>query len=186
MAFVRRTVELSTGLRAPLARAAEVLVGEPSTVVTDASTPEERRLRRLNSTLGVDLGPAGRLDARVIVEMGTVRAETDRTTVAVRWHAAGWERMFPAFAGVMEARKDGEATTLMLRGTYTVPLGPLGGFGDGLAGRRVARRSLTAFLEQAARRLDAEVDRRYHAAAPPCFPSYPVSLRELDSGYPVG
>lgn len=169
-----------------MARAAEVLVAEPAGVVTDASTPEDRRMRRLNTTLGIDLGPAGRLDARVVVEMGTARAEADRTTIAVRWRAACWERMFPAFAGVLEARKEGEATTLVLRGTYTVPLGPFGGFGDGLAGRRVARRSLTAFLEQAARRLDAEVDRRYSAAAPPAVSPYPVSLRELDSGYPVG
>lgn len=179
-------MELSTGLRAPIARAGEVLVAEAASVVTDESTPEERRLRRLNTTLGIDLGPAGRLEARVVVEMGTARADVDRTTIAVRWHAAGWERMFPAFAGVLEARKEGEAATLVLRGTYTVPLGPLGGFGDGLAGRRVARRSLTAFLEQAARRLDAEVDRRYSAAAPPAVSPYLVSLRELGSGYPVG
>lgn len=179
-------MELSTGLRAPMARAAEVLVAEPASVVSDHSTAAERRQRRLNTTLGIDLGPAGRLDARVVVEMGTARVEVDRTTVAVRWHAAGWERMFPAFAGVLEARKEGEAAILVLRGTYTVPLGPLGGFGDGLAGRRVARRSLTAFLEQAARRLDAGVDRRYSAASPPPISPYPVSLRELGSGYPVG
>lgn len=166
-----------------MARAAEVLVAEPAGVVTDDSTPEERRLRRLSTTLGVDLGPAGRLDARVVVEMGIARADVDRTTIAVRWHA---ERLFPAFAGVLEARKEGEAATLALRGTYTVPLGPLGGFGDGLAGRRVARRSLTAFLEQAARRLDAEVDRRYSAGAPPSVSPYLVSLRELGSGHPVG
>lgn len=169
-----------------MARAAEVLVAEPAGVVTGESTLEERRLRRLSTTLGVDLGPAGRLEARVVVEMGTARVGADRTAIAVRWHAAGWERMFPAFAGVLEARKDGEATTLVLRGAYTVPLGPLGGFGDGLAGRRVARRSLTAFLEQAARRLDAEVDRRYSAATPQSVSSYPVSLRELGSGHPVG
>lgn len=169
-----------------MARAGEVLVAEPASVVTDDSTPDERRLRRLNTTLGIDLGPAGRLEARVVVEMGTARADVDRTTIAVRWHAAGWERMFPAFAGVLEARKEGEAAALVLRGTYTVPLGPLGGFGDGLAGRRVARRSLTAFLEQAARRLDAEVDRRYSAAAPRPLSPYLVALRELGSGYPVG
>lgn len=185
MAGVRRTVEVSTAVRAPIGRATEVLVGEPGCVVAEGCTPEERRERRFSTTLGVDLGPGGHLDARVVVELGPARSDAERTTLPVRWRAAGWERMFPAFAGALEASRDGAGTTLVLRGTYTVPLGPLGGFGDGLAGRRVARRSLTAFLEQAARRLDAEVAHRYHAVSPEQS-SYPVALRELGTSHPTG
>ena len=185
MGGVRRSVEVSTAVRAPVARASEVLVNDPGCVVAERPTIDERRDRRFSTTLGVGLGPGGHLDARVVVEVGAARATGERTTIPVRWRAAGWERMFPAFAGVLEAHKDGERTTLALRGTYTVPLGPLGGFGDGLAGRRVARRSLTAFVEQVARRLDDEVDRRYDAVSPEA-PSYRVALREHGSSYPVG
>jgi len=185
-------VEVSTGLRAPVARAGAVLLGDPGRVVAEQPTGEECRERRFPTALGVDLGPGGHLEARVVVELGAARSTADRTSLPVRWHAAGWERMFPAFSGTLEVRPDGQRSTLVLHGTYTVPLGPLGGFGDGLAGRRVARRSLAAFVEQAARRLDAEVDRRYHAEggrrhdAAPDKPTYPVDLREMDTGYPVG
>lgn len=176
---------MSTDVRAPMARASEVLVRDPGSVVADGCTDPERRERRFTTSLGVDLGPGGHLDVRVVVDLGAARSHGDRTTVPIRWRAAGWERMFPAFAGALEARRSGERTSLVLAGTYTVPLGPLGGFGDGLAGRRIARRSLTAFLEDAARRLDAEVD-RHGGVGPPDRTSYPVALRELGSTFPVG
>lgn len=178
-------MEVSTDVRSPIARAGEVLVRDPGKVVADGCTDEERRERCFMSSLGVDLGHGGHLEVQVVVDVGTARSHEDRTTVPVRWRAAGWERMFPAFAGALEARRSGGRTTLVLTGTYTVPLGPLGGFGDGLAGRRIARRSLSAFLEQAARRLDAEVDRRHGAETPDATP-YSVALRELGSSYPVG
>lgn len=67
----------------------------------------------------------------------------------------------------------------MLRGAYDVPLGTVGHFGDVLVGRRLARRSLSTVVEDAARRLDAEVDHRMRSV--PWRPApYPIDLRESD------
>jgi hypothetical protein len=46
---------------------------------------------------------------------------------------------------------------LHLSGHYSVPLGAVGAFGDRLLGHRVARRSVQAFLEAAATRIDAKL-----------------------------
>lgn len=103
----------------------------------------------------------------------------------VHWRAAGRDRLFPTFEGELEASRDDPGSCLRLRGIYTVPLRPLGRFGDGIAGRRLARQSLSAFLEQAARRLDGEVDRRLDVvSAHPA--SYPVALREVASENHIG
>ena len=54
---------------------------------------------------------------------------------------------------------------MVLRGRYVVPLGSIGRFGDGVAGRRLARRSLVALLERIAVRLNAETERQAKSPA---------------------
>jgi hypothetical protein len=66
---------------------------------------------------------------------------------------------------------------LSVAGVYTVPLGPVGRFGDGLIGRRLARQSLTAFLEDAAGRIEADIHRRTTSETWRPSP-YRVALRE--------
>ncbi len=67
---------------------------------------------------------------------------------------------------MLETSADGsDASRLTVRGIYTVPLGPVGRFGDGVIGRRLARQSLIAFVEGLAGRLDREAGRR-EAAVP--------------------
>lgn len=58
-----------------------------------------------------------------------------------------------------------------------MPLGPAGRVGERLAGKKLAHQSLIAFLEQSARRLGAEVARRFDAEGWHPAP-YPVSVRE--------
>jgi hypothetical protein len=97
----------------------------------------------------------------------------------LRWRASGRDRLFPVFDGRLEATAapGGAGTVLSVVGVYTVPLGPVGRFGDGLIGRRLARQSLTAFLEDAARRIDAGAHHRTTSEA--WHPSpYRVALRE--------
>lgn len=174
---MKREVEASTELRSPFERARDVLVADPGSVVADCVTSEERRERRVQTALAVDIGGGG-LHHSVTVEFGPLRATEDSVTLAVCWHAVGHDRLLPSFEGELEVRQDGTGSVLTLRGTYTVPLGPLGRFGDGIAGRRLARQSLRAFVERAARRLDSHVDRTLDAA--PWHPdTYPVSLREV-------
>ena len=64
--------------------------------------------------------------------------------------------VFPVFDGELSVERDEQgAAVLWLRGVYAVPFGPVGRFGDGVGGRRVARRCIAGFLDDIARRLDA-------------------------------
>lgn len=182
---MKRDIEASTKLRAPIERAHDVLIADPGCVVAERCSPDERRERCFHTNLGVEVGAGGGFHQEVVIELGPVRSTDDTVAVPVRWRAAGRDRLFPTFEGELEASRDSPGSCLGLRGAYAVPLGPLGRFGDGSAGRRLARQSLTAFLEQAARRLDAEVDRRMDSVSRHPAP-YPVSLREVGSENYIG
>ena len=182
---MKRDIEASTKVRAPIERAHDVIIADPGCVVVERCSAEERRERRFHTSLGVEVGAGGGLHQEVVIELGPVRSSDDAVAVPVHWHAAGRDRLFPTFEGELEASRDDPGSCLTLRGTYTVPLGPLGRFGDGIVGRRLARQSLSAFLEQAARRLDTEVDRRMDSVSWHPAP-YPVALRELGSENYIG
>jgi GAF domain-containing protein len=85
---------------------------------------------------------------------------------------------------LVEVRAEAVGTSLLtVRGTYTVPLGPVGRFGDGVIGRRLARQSLAAFVEGLARRLDGAANRQ--AAELSWQPApYTVTVRESAGGAP--
>jgi hypothetical protein len=183
--YMERTVEASTTVRAPFERAREVLVDDCGCVVAERVTPQERRDRCFHTVLGVEIGAGGGLHQEVVVDVGAARAIDASVVLPVRWHAAGRERLFPTFAGDLVVTGEDPGSRLVLRGTYAVPLGLLGRFGDGVAGRRLTHRSLSSFLEQAASRLDAEVDRRTASVAWHPAP-YPVALREASSENYIG
>jgi hypothetical protein len=175
---VKRGIEASTTLTVAYEQVRPVMAEDPSGVVADRVSLEDRSERRLRSELGVDLGAGGAIHQAVEIELGSVRSTGDGTTIPLRWQARGRDRLFPVFDGHVRATPDGPgATELVVAGTYVVPLGPVGRFGDGLIGRRLARQSLTTFLEEVARRIDTEVHRR--AASVSWHPApYPISLRE--------
>ena len=131
------------------------------------------------------MGAGGSVHQEVAVEVGAALApgEEEAVSLPLRWQATGRDRLFPAFQGVLQAARAPTGTTLRLAGTYRVPLGLLGRFGDGVAGRRLAQRSLVAFLEALSGRLDAEV--HHLMAALPPSPA-PVALRELPSEVYLG
>jgi hypothetical protein len=174
---MERGIEASTTLRAPIDRARDILCGDPGCVFADRSTAEERQARCFHTTLGVEAGGGG-VQQAVVVATGLPDTTDDTVTLPVQWHAAGHERLFPTFTGALEVRGEGLKTQVTLRGAYTVPLGIVGRFGDGVVGRRAARQSLTSFVEQVARRLDAEADRRMNSVAFHPAP-YAVDLREV-------
>src|SRR5262245_16234719 len=95
----------------------------------------------------------------MVVEVGAALAGV-YVTIPVTWRAAGFERLFPTFEGVVELRPAGSESELHLHGNYAVPLGSMGRFGDGVVGRRIARRTAALFLEAAATRIDAAVAKR--------------------------
>ena len=171
---MERTIEASTTVRASIHDFQVMLLFDPGRLVgvVDGSSDE------LRATLTVQAGTGPSVHQEVAVELGPLRPEADRLSLAVSWEATGWQRLFPTFAGELHAAPHGSGTSLRLHGTYGVPLGPLGRFGDGIAGRRLARQSLSAFLEHVARRIAAEADRRVDGD-PWSIDRYPVAVREL-------
>jgi len=174
---MKRSIEATTKVRAPLDQACAVLADDAATVLAGACSVEERRARRYLVTLAVDIGAGACLQQEVALEADLPHRAGDQCVLPIRWHATGHEPLVPSFDGELTVSGDTLHTQLAVRGTYTVPLGPLGRFGEGLAGRRVARRSLMSYLEQLARRLDGEVDRRNESVGWRPAP-YAVALHE--------
>ncbi|HEX6421150.1 MAG TPA: hypothetical protein VFZ77_21785, partial [Acidimicrobiales bacterium] len=158
---MKRGVEATTTVHAPFEGVRTVLSEEPAIVMAGDLPAPERRSRQFRSDLGVDLPTGGAIRKAVDIEVGPLESANGTASVRLSWRASGRDRLFPVFDGHLEIRPEGnDATRLRVHGTYTVPLGPVGRFGDGLVGRRIARQSFESFLEDTAARLDAEVHRR--------------------------
>ena len=144
----------------------------------DAATADERRLRRFRVELGATVGAATEIQHEVEVELDRPWANADVVTTPISWRPVGHERMLPSFHGELVLRSCGAGKTEMsLRGVYLVPLGPIGRFGDGVVGHRIARRSITELLTRIARNLEDEVGRRLQSI--PYRPApYPSDMRE--------
>ncbi|HET6771900.1 MAG TPA: hypothetical protein VFH36_01240 [Acidimicrobiales bacterium] len=196
---MKRDVEASTTIQIPIEQATEVLVDDLRRIVADPANGDRpdpghagdghadgEWADRVTSTLVVGLGTGKSVSKEVEVEVGNASRGDGVTTVPLHWHASGRDRLFPSFDGALEASAEAlGASLLTVRGTYTVPLGPVGRFGDGVIGRRLARQSLAAFVEGVARRLDGEAHRR--AAAVSWHPApYPVTVRESAASSPAG
>jgi hypothetical protein len=175
---MEQTVEVFATVGAAPGRVREVLIDDPGSVVAARCTPEERRSHQFHTELAVELGAGTSAHQAVTIHVGAPRG-TDALTLPLKWEAAGREHLFPTFEGELEAVPDRAGTRLRLAGRYTVPLGLLGKVGEGLTGHRVAARSLTHYLEDVARRLDAEVDRRVSSVSSHPAPA-PDSLRDKE------
>jgi hypothetical protein len=66
--------------------------------------------------------------------------------VALAWRPA-W-RGFPSFGATLTVQPAGENTVLVLEGSYEPPGGVLGRFFDWVVGRKLAARTMDAFLSQ--------------------------------------
>jgi hypothetical protein len=176
---MQRTIDASATVTAPLGRVREVLVDDPGAALKEHVSADERRARRFHSVLSVGAGAGATLQQEVVIEVGAPRLDGEALIVRLAWRASGRSRLLPSFAGKLRVSPDRAGTLLELNGAYVVPLGVIGRFGDDLAGHRIACRSLAAFLEQMAERLDVEVDRRLRSVPSRHGPE-PVSIE--DSG----
>jgi hypothetical protein len=68
--------------------------------------------------------------------------------VAFAWHSA-W-RGFPEFGATLTVQRSGNETELILEGSYEPPGGGVGRFFDWIVGRKLAARTMEAFLNQLA------------------------------------
>jgi hypothetical protein len=181
---MEQAIEASVGLRAPLGRVRAVLTDAPGVVATTAPTNDERRARRFTSDLVIDLGAGTRAQQEVVVQIGLPVSTTHEILLPVHWEPTGHQHVLPTFEGELVATSGRPGTQLVLRGRYTVPLGWLGRFGDSVAGRRLARKVLGAYLEAVGERLVNEVARR--ASSPVSVRGPAVTAGAVGSDYFIG
>ena len=154
---MERSIAVMTTIRPAFARARRLLTDDPAAVFGDTPTAEGPRGRLVTTDVGIDLGAGASVHQEVTVRLGIPRTTEDALVVPLSWQAAGHKQVLPTFTGELEAMQAHPGTRLRLIGTYKVPLGIVGGFGDGLVGHRLARRSLEALVGGLAARLEAKV-----------------------------
>ncbi len=150
-------------LRTPVDVVRTILREDPGSVL-GAPEPDPRMLapHRFDTTVAVELGAGTSTEQAVVIELGRTPADEQQLAVAISWEATEHERILPSFTGELVVDPDGGGSSLTLRGTYSIPFGPVGRFGDAVVGHRVARATMSDFAARLARRIDDEARRTAH------------------------
>lgn len=176
MGAMERSIDATTHVRSPLARVCDILRDDPGPVLGDRLVVDGDR-RSFPVRLTAPLGSGTAMEQEVEITLGAVAVDGGEIAVPLRWEPIGHQRLLPDFQGELIARPVGAGRTeLVLCGSYRVPLGPLGRFGDSVVGHRLARQSVTDLLDVLGERIDREVDRRAQPVAHRPAP-YPPDLR---------
>lgn len=173
---MEQRIEVSTVIRSSLDHVREVLSDDIGCVVAGHATAEDRHDRRFTTSLSVEVRPGATISQDVAVEVRPPHL-ADPVSLPLHWSATQSEHLFPIFEGELLVRGGAQGSELSLVGAYRIPLGPVGKFGDKVLGRRLARQSLSQYLNDIAARLDHEVDRRTRAVAV-APTAYQVDFRE--------
>lgn len=145
---MERSIEATTIISASADRVRGLLASDPAVALTNPTTLA-----------------AGGLHHDVVVTLDEPELGAGGVSVPVSWHPVDHARLFPSFLGALEAEASVAGTRLRLIGSYSVPLGVVGQFGDGLVGRRLAQQSLQSLLASVAARIAAAL-----AVEPPAAP----------------
>ena len=172
---MERWVTAKTAIGMPFEAASEVLVGDPAALLPDGHRVDPSRGPVVALSVGSHSGAAVGQD--VVLSLGAPCSAEGESWVPVEWEPVAHAQVLPSFRGVVELIDGPDGTELAISGTYDVPLGVVGRFGDGLVGRRVAEQSVRTLLEGMARQLRGRVaDAIGHAAWKPA--PYPIDLQE--------
>jgi len=122
--------------------------------------------------LRVPVRDAGHLRRPVRLVAGRRRDEDEpgrvHDALDIDWSAE--THFFPDFHGTLTLRIDSvETTRLTLEGTYEPPFGPFGVAFDMVAGRRIARATLSDLLRRLGDAMEAR-EAEFRAGAPPAAP----------------
>ena len=150
-----RRIDATATANVPFRHAAEFLRRPPLGMFGE-HVPGAGPPHRYRTHLSVEA--PGRLEVvhEVDVEVVAVRSAPDQIEVTLRWSPTGGTALLPSFTGTLSGAPTTDARThLSLSGSYGVPLGPVGRFGDGVVGKRLARNSLDDLLDRLARRLES-------------------------------
>lgn len=144
---MQRPIDASHDVHAAVETAAAVLSERASEIVAEHGI----------TTLVANLPGGTTVEQEVTVDLGPPRPLPDGdpgVQRAIRWVAADRPRLLPRFDGCIEVAATDEGAVLRVEGVYEIPLGAIGAFGDGVAGHRLARRTLDSFVEACGRRLE--------------------------------
>jgi len=119
----------------------------------------EQLRARINSSGGE------RIAKTVLIEVGAPARGATETWIPISWVATGAPGLFPSMdADVVVGRIGDELTQISLRGSYRVPLGPLGRVLDKVGLHRIAESSVKSFVDRIAEAVP-ELDRERLAGA---------------------
>jgi copper chaperone CopZ len=131
-------------------------VAASPSVLVDESTGDGLKRSQLHARLaGIDV------TRPVLVHVGGLVNRGDRAVVAVTWWDEGRRNLFPVMEAVLEMvpvdYRGCPITQLGLVGRYRPPFGAFGNAIDRVAGSQVVAESVTWFVAEVARRLEATV-----------------------------
>ena len=173
-----RWISARTPLAASSERATKLLSKDPRGLMPESGGRSASPSAVVDLAVVVGGGSAIRQD--VAVTLGVPRSAEGEAWVPISWEPVSHMRMLPSFEGALEVVDQDGASELSITGTYHVPLGVVGRFGDGLVGRRLAQQSIRTFLERVAQQIDQRAGEDLaHAGWRPA--PYPVDLRERGS-----
>ena len=156
---VEHAVEASAHLAEPLGHVRAALTRDLGFLVASETVVDPTGRDRFESFLAVEIGSGTQVQQAIVGEVGPMAWTGDGVVVSVRWQPASHTHILPVFAGEFEFTADPPGSTVLLRGAYTVPLGPAGHVVDWAAGARLAERVLARHLESVAERIDQEARR---------------------------
>jgi hypothetical protein len=97
----------------------------------------------------------------VTLEARCIESDGAPDAIGISWTPQG-TTAFPRFEGTLTVAAEGEASRLALTGNYAAPGGIAGAAFDAVVGRRIARATIEALLQQL--RVAAEADYRMRVA----------------------
>lgn len=169
---MKRFVEAHAPMTASRAAVEALLADDLDFVLTGHTPGGDGRLEGLVAELSIEVGSGPGLSQHISIESGQPRHGDHATSVPLSWEASTMGGLFPSFEGELAVEdRAGGSCELVIRGRYDVPLGMIGGFGDVVAGRRVARRCISTYACTVAERLD-------HGSGP--GRRHAVDIREQD------
>jgi hypothetical protein len=150
------TVERPIEITAVLARPAGSVIGtflERGGALLGTVTGGDGEHQRVVVRLTV--GPSA-VDQDVACVVSEVTGDEGGASMRVRWRPIRYDRWLPSFDGVLAVLPIADETLVSLDGSYEIPMGTVGAFGDGIVGRRLAKRTLTALMAEIAASLDGD------------------------------
>ena len=164
---MERALEADVRVEASPELVAEILSRDSAGILTGMPSPDTVAFP---AEIAVDLGGGTSVAHEVDVTFTRLSDDGAVRRFSLSWRAHDHQGALPAFRGDLTVHQESNGSRLQVSGRYSVPLGPVGGFGDLLLGHRIAGRSVQAFLDAAGARIDAALAQRRDSRGPVAGP----------------